>query len=119
MMVKHISFVHRAAGMTHEEFLERWKNLHAPLVKARLPGLRKYVGSIPCRPPGSNASMPGSGAQLQCDLVVELHFDDLASLQMAMSGPGWLSDERMASSAALMDLTRHQFIVAEEYLVSL
>jgi hypothetical protein len=123
MMVKHTSLVHRPAGVSHQEFLERWKNVHAQLVKSRLPGLRKYVGNIPCvapdSAPDSAKRMPGSGAHLQCDLIVELHFDDLASLQKAMSGPGWLSDERLASSAKLIDLERHQFIVAEEYVVSL
>ena len=118
-MVKHISLVHRHAGMTHEEFLDAWKTIHTQIVKTRLPGLRKYVANIACSPPGSGAKMPGSGAQLACDAVVELHFDTLEALQGAMAGPGWLSEERVASSARLIDLTRHQFIVAEEYEVAL
>jgi uncharacterized protein (TIGR02118 family) len=116
-MVKHISLVHRPAGMTHEAFVDYWKNVHAELVKTKLPGLRKYVGNIPVHPPGSSAPLPGSGVQLTCDAVVELHFDDLAALQRAMASPEWLSAERKASSARLADLSRHQFVVAEEYVV--
>ncbi|MGI4815330.1 MAG: EthD domain-containing protein [Janthinobacterium lividum] len=118
-MIKHISFIYRPAHMSHAEVVEYWKKVHSQLVKTKLPGLRKYVGNFPVNEPGSGAQQPGSGKQMQCDAVVELHFDDVESLHAAMASPGWLSDERKKSSASMMDFTHHQFVVVEEVVVPL
>jgi uncharacterized protein (TIGR02118 family) len=34
----------RAAGMTHDQFVTHWVEVHAPLARA-VPGLRRYVQS--------------------------------------------------------------------------
>lgn len=117
-MIKHISLVHRRPELTHADFIDYWKNRHAKLVRTKLPKLRRYVANFPAEWSGPEPQ-PGSGAQLSCDAVVELHFDDLADLRAAMSSAGWLDEERKASSDYLIDYARHQFIVADEYVVDL
>ena len=46
-MIKIVTFIRRNLNFTHEEFVDYWKNVHAPMCKSRLPGLRKYTGSFP------------------------------------------------------------------------
>lgn len=110
-MIKHISIVHRPPGLSHEAFVAYWRDVHAPLVKTRLPGLRKYVGNLPVATPG--------GAPLPFDAIVELHFDDRAALDAAMASPSWLAEDRQASSRRIIDYTRHVVVIAEEHEVAL
>jgi uncharacterized protein (TIGR02118 family) len=41
--VKLICFVRRKAGITHEQYLQHWRNNHGPLAVARQPGFWHYV----------------------------------------------------------------------------
>ncbi len=41
-MFRVIFAIHRAEGITHEQFASHWLECHAPLVRA-LPGLRSYT----------------------------------------------------------------------------
>jgi uncharacterized protein (TIGR02118 family) len=117
-MIKQISLIYRPAGVSKEEFRTYWRDVHAELVKTKLPGLRKYTGSFPLEArPGER--LPGGGEQIHCDCVVELYFDDLDSLMKAMTGPDWLGEDRMKSSLKILDFKRVQFIVADEYVVPL
>ena len=43
-MVKSISLLTRKEGMTHQQFMKHWVDVHAPLAHA-VPGLRRYVQS--------------------------------------------------------------------------
>jgi uncharacterized protein (TIGR02118 family) len=43
-MVKSISLLTRKDGMTHEQFMKHWVQVHAPLAHA-VPGVRRYVQS--------------------------------------------------------------------------
>ena len=42
-MIKSISLIRRKAGLTHEELMRHYEEVHAPLALTCLPGLRKYV----------------------------------------------------------------------------
>jgi uncharacterized protein (TIGR02118 family) len=118
-MIKHISIINRPPNLTHEQLVRYWNDVHAKLVRTRLPGLRKYVGNFPVQPGDASEKLPGGGKRLQCDAIVELHFDDLQALRAAMSSPGWLSDERKKSSVAMIDYSTLQFAVVEEVVVPL
>jgi uncharacterized protein (TIGR02118 family) len=43
-MIKSISLLTRKAGISHEQFVKHWLEVHAPLAHA-VPGLRRYVQS--------------------------------------------------------------------------
>jgi len=115
IVVKHISIVKRKPGLSAEEFRDYWANVHAQIVKSCLPSLRKYVANFPMSAP-QGKKMPGSGQEIACDAIVELHFDTVDDLLADMSGAGWQSERRKLSSAKIIDLSGHQFIVAQEFV---
>lgn len=43
-MIKSISLLTRKTGMTHDQFVRHWVEVHAPLALA-VPGLRRYAQS--------------------------------------------------------------------------
>ena len=43
-MIKSISLLTRKGGLSHEDFVKHWVEVHAPLAHA-VPGLRRYVQS--------------------------------------------------------------------------
>ena len=110
-MIKVIALVKRNPKLTHDQFAAQWREQHAPLVRGRLPGLRKYVLNIAFQEPGGKAP--------EWDGMVELHFDDIESRLRAFSSPEWLAGERQDSSGDLLDLGSIVSIVAEEYVVPL
>ena len=110
-MYKVIALIRRKPGVTPQAFADYWKHVHAPLVRTTLPGLRKYV---------LNFGEPGRGGEPPAyDGMVELHFDDHASAERALSSPEWLGDTRRASTDAFLDLDTIVSIRAEEYVVPL
>jgi uncharacterized protein (TIGR02118 family) len=115
-VIKHISVIHRNEGVSREEFRRYWTEVHVPLVKKGLPGLRKYVGNFPVRNEGERHwGIEMRGSVLDCDLIVELHFDDMNALLEAMRSPGWLNDERRASSSRVIDYSMSKMTVTEVY----
>jgi uncharacterized protein (TIGR02118 family) len=64
--VKMVSFMRRAAGLTHEEFVRHWTERHTPLARRHHPGLWNYTQHAVRR-----AFTPG-GAGI--DGIAELHF---------------------------------------------
>lgn len=42
-MIKSISLIRRKLGLTQEDFIRHYEEVHAPLALSCLPGLRKYV----------------------------------------------------------------------------
>lgn len=116
-MVKHISLINRHKHESFEDFRTYWMEVHSQIVKGVLPKLRKYVANFPADIGSSKA--PGSGQYLQCDAIIELHFDTLEDLNAAMTSEGWLSERRRSSSARLMDLERNLFMVADEIVIDL
>lgn len=109
-MIKIVSFVHRNPEFTREQFVEYWKTVHAPLCKKLLVGLRRYVGSFPT---GDRAP----GKEPPYDALVELYFDDVASMEAALNGPLFQTDERRASSIKFMDVERSENLILEEIIV--
>ena len=113
-MIKVVAFIRRNPNLTQAEFVDYWKNVHVPMVKKRLPGLVKYIGSFPVGVKSApEAIVP------DFDGLVELGFDSVESMQKAMSSPNFLSEERQISSAKLMDLSRTESLVVEEIVVPL
>jgi len=79
-MIKSISLLVRKPGMTHEQFMKHWVEIHAP----KMPGLRRYVQSHivedrkrPDVPP----------LDVEIDGIAELWYDDRESLARALASP--------------------------------
>jgi uncharacterized protein (TIGR02118 family) len=82
-MIKSISLLVRKPGMTHEQFMKHWVEIHAPLALT-VPGLRRYVQSHiledrkrPDVPP----------LDVEIDGIAELWYDDRESLARALASP--------------------------------
>jgi len=60
-----------------EEFARYWLERHVALAR-KMPGLRRYVVNVVRRPPGREPDYDG---------VVELWFDDTASMKRAFTSP--------------------------------
>jgi uncharacterized protein (TIGR02118 family) len=72
--VKMVSFMRRAEGMSHEQFVRHWTERHAPLAQRHHVGLWNYTQNVVRR-----ALTPGGDA---IDGIAELHFrtrDDFVS----------------------------------------
>ena len=111
-MVKYISVICRPPGSNRQEVIDYWLNVHAPLVKRLLPGLRKYLISFALPSPSTNEPP-------QYDGVVELYFDDMESMRKALASPGWQSTERKASSNKVIDYNKLQAYFVEEHTIAL
>ena len=82
-MIKSSSLLTRKAGMTHEQFITHWVDVHAPLAHA-VPGIRRYVQSHiveerrrPDIPP----------TDVEIDGIAELWYDDRESMAAALATP--------------------------------
>ena len=71
-MVKSLSLLTRKAGMTHDQFVKHWVEVHAPLAHA-VPGLRRYVQSHIVEE-RRRPDIPATDVEV--DGIAELWFDD-------------------------------------------
>jgi len=82
-VIKRLSLLSRKEGMTHEDFVRHWVEVHAPLAHA-VPGLRRYVQSHitdqPTRP-----DIPALDVEI--DGIAELWYDDAATMAQANASP--------------------------------
>ena len=78
-MIKTVSLLTRKAGMSHDEFVDRWVNEHAPLAHA-VPGLRRYVLTLIESQP-ERADIPSH--DIEVDGIAELWYDDLEAMRVA------------------------------------
>ena len=102
-MLKFMVVLYRRSDLTPEQFRRHLEDVHAPLAKA-LPGLRKYRQNHVL--PDAARNHPG------WDAVIELYFDNRASMEAA-----WQSPQGAASDADLplfADLDRTTWSVVEE-----
>jgi uncharacterized protein (TIGR02118 family) len=82
-VIKSISLLTRKAGLTHEQFMRHWVDVHAPLAHA-VPGLRRYVQSHIVEE-RRRPDIPSH--DLEIDGIAELWYDDRESMTQAMASP--------------------------------
>ena len=82
-MVKSLSLLTRKAGMTHEQFVKHWVEVHAPLAHA-VPGLRRYVQSHILEE-RRRPDIPAT--EVEVDGIAELWFDDADALARGFASP--------------------------------
>lgn len=82
-MIKSLSLLVRKEGITHQEFVDHWVNVHAPLAHA-VPGLRRYVLTHVLAE-RTRPDIPSIGGEI--DGIAELWYDDLEAMQRANDSP--------------------------------
>ena len=82
-MIKSISLLVRKAGMTHEQFVKHWLEIHAPLA-LKVSGIRRYVQShiVDER---RRPDIPAIG--LEIDGIAELWYDNRDTMTRALATP--------------------------------
>jgi uncharacterized protein (TIGR02118 family) len=103
-VVKLVYCICRKAGLSREEFVRYWAQVHGP-IGARIPGLRRLVHSY---------TLPASGDSRPADFdgMAELWFDDLAAILEARRSLEWAAST--ADEANFVDPSRSAYFVSEE-----
>jgi len=82
-MIKSLSLLTRKPGLTHEQFMKHWVEIHAPLAH-KVPGVRRYVQSHIVEE-RTRPDIPSSDVEI--DGVAELWYDDRGSMLKALATP--------------------------------
>jgi uncharacterized protein (TIGR02118 family) len=82
-MVKSVSFLTKKAGMTHEQFVKHWLEIHGPLA-LKVPGVRRYVQSHILEE-RKRPDIPSH--DIDVDGIAELWYDDRDAMARANASP--------------------------------
>ena len=109
-MIKVVGLLTRKDGITHEQFVKHWLEIHGPLAHA-VPGIRRYVQShiLDTR---TRPDIPETAVQV--DGIAELWYDDLESLQRAAATPEM---KRLTDDGALFIGRIKTYIIEEKQII--
>ena len=109
-MIKSIGLLTRKDGLTHEDFVKHWLEVHAPLAHA-VPGVRRYVQShiVAERTP---PDIPSTDVEI--DGIAELWYDDRTAMERANVSP---EAKRLHADGALFIGRIKSFIVEEKVII--
>src|SRR5499426_2905326 len=82
-MIKTVGLLTRKEGISHEEFVKHWLEVHAPLAHA-VPGVRRYVQSHIVEE-RTRPDIPATDVAV--DGIAELWYDDREAMARAMATP--------------------------------
>jgi uncharacterized protein (TIGR02118 family) len=82
-MIKSLTLLTRKTGLTHEEFMRHWVEIHAPLAR-KVPGIRRYVQTHLLEE-RKRPDIPSSDVEI--DGIAELWYDDQESMRKALASP--------------------------------
>ena len=75
-MIRSFAILKRKPGLTREEYIHHWKEIHAPIAAKVIPGLKKYIQHHPLNMPGIEFDIDG---------IAEIWWEDAASLKSYLS----------------------------------
>ena len=108
-MVKSMSFLKRKSGITREEFMRYWKEVHGPIASRIIPGLKRYVQNHPVDIPGVESEFDG---------IAEIWWE---SLEAAMKFPAWHASEEARplreDEEKFFDTSKRTRFFAQEHIV--
>lgn len=108
-MVKSVSLLTRRAGMTHEEFVQHWVAVHAPLAHA-VPRLRRYVQSHII---GERRRDDIATHDVEVDGIAETLYDSLEDMQYANASV----EARILHADGATFIGRIKSFITEEHVV--
>jgi uncharacterized protein (TIGR02118 family) len=111
-MIKALSLLTRRDGITHEQFVKHWLEVHAPLAHA-VPGISRYVQShiIGMR---SRPDIPDTDVNV--DGIAELWFEDAAAFERAAASPEM---KRLTDDGALFIGRIKTYLIEEQQIIPL
>jgi uncharacterized protein (TIGR02118 family) len=72
-MIKVIAFIKRKPGISHEEFVQHYEEVHAPLAMKHLTTISRYVRNY-------IVAMPGTD-EIDYDCITEFWYEDIEAAQ--------------------------------------
>jgi len=108
-MIKSVSLLTRKAGLSHEEFVKHWLELHAPLAHA-VPGLRRYVQSHIV---GERTRPDIPATDVEVDGIAETWYADLAAMERANASP----EAKALHAGGALFIVRITSFIAEDKVI--
>ncbi len=109
-MIKSVGLLTRKCGLSHEEFVKHWCEIHGPLAHA-VPGVRRYVQSH-ILAEGTRPDIPTTDVEI--DGIAELWYDDMATMERANATP---EAKRLHADGALFIGQIKSYVVEEKTII--
>ena len=109
-MIKTVGLLTRKKGLTHEDFVKHWLEVHAPLAHA-VPGVRRYVQSHIVEE-RTRPDIPSTDVEI--DGIAELWYDDRGAMERANASP---EAKRLHADGALFIGRIKSFVVDEKVII--
>jgi uncharacterized protein (TIGR02118 family) len=109
-MIKSVGLLTRKNGLSREDFVKHWYEVHAPLAHA-VPGVRRYVQSH-ILSERMRSDIPAT--EVEIDGIAELWYDDLEAMERANATP---EAERLHADGALFIGYIKSFVVEERVII--
>ncbi|HEX5325830.1 MAG TPA: EthD family reductase [Acetobacteraceae bacterium] len=110
-MIKVLSLLSRKDGLTHEQFVRHWRDVHGPLALS-VPGIRRYVQSH-ITGTRTRADIPQSDVAI--DGIAELWYDDEEALRRSAATP---EARRLYADGALFIGRIQTFVIDEQEIIA-
>ena len=108
-MIKSVGLLTRRNGITHEDFVKHWLEVHAPLAHA-VPGVRRYVQSHIVEE-RMRPDIPSTDVEI--DGIAELWYDDRTAMERANASP---EAKRLHADGALFIRRIKSFVIGEKVI---
>jgi uncharacterized protein (TIGR02118 family) len=109
-MIKVLGLLTRKPGLSHEDFVRHWFDIHGPLAHA-VPGIRRYVQSH-ITGTRTRPDIPETGVEV--DGIAELWYDDLDAMQRAGATPEMMA---LTDDGALFIGQIKTYIIEERQII--
>lgn len=109
-LIKSIGLLTRKNGLSHDEFVQHWYEVHAPLAHA-VPGVRRYVQSH-ILAERTRPDIPT--IEVEIDGIAELWYDDREAMEDANATP---EARRLHADGALFIGHIKSFVVEEKVII--
>jgi uncharacterized protein (TIGR02118 family) len=108
-MIKRASLLSRKPGISHEEFVKHWVEIHAPLAYA-CPGISRYTLTI-IKSSSTRKDVPALDVTI--DGIAELWFKDKAALDLYQASPATkrLRDDGATFIGREIDFTTEERVI--------
>jgi uncharacterized protein (TIGR02118 family) len=110
-MIKRASLLARKPGMSHEEFVKHWVEVHAPMARA-CPGISRYTLTIV---KSSSARKDVATFEIQVDGIAELWFKDQAAFDLYQNSP---ATKQLREDGATFIGREIDFVTEEKVVIS-
>ena len=110
-MIKRASLLARKPGLSHEEFVKHWAEVHAPLARA-CPGISRYTLTMIRSASTRKDVLP---IEVQVDGIAELWFKDQAAFDAYQASP---ATKRLRDDGATFIGREIDFVAEEKVIIS-